>query len=109
MTKVTLDSLGFCGCGLPTEAMVFLRDVLQVLNGKQGVDFKSFDAKLGELGLPDGGLRYFVFYMIDHLGLTEHGGSVNGAWLTDKGRDVLAHIEKYGSDYRQWPEESDVG
>jgi hypothetical protein len=40
------------------------------------------------------GLEYLVLYMIDHLELTEHGGSVGGAWLTDKGKAVMAALQR---------------
>jgi hypothetical protein len=36
--------------------------------------------------------------------LTEHGGSVWGSWLTDKGRDLLEYLE--GNEEDDWMEPS---
>jgi len=36
---------------------------------------------------------YFLLYELDRLGLTDHGSSVWGCWLTDRGRDLLAELD----------------
>lgn len=48
--------------------------------------------------LPSDGVRYFVLYLLDHWDLTEHGGSVGGSWLSEKGRDVLAVLRLEAED-----------
>lgn len=32
----------------------------------------------------------------DHCGLTDHGTSIRGAWLTDSGKESLAFLREYG-------------
>jgi hypothetical protein len=44
--------------------------------------------------IPNYGLQYLVLYMLDHLDLTEHGGTVGGGWLTDKGKSVLDALQR---------------
>jgi hypothetical protein len=31
---------------------------------------------------------HLILYVLDQRGLTEHGGSVNGSWLSDRGKQV---------------------
>lgn len=96
---------GFCGCGMPTEAMKYIRDVMQhvenlhVLNNPDELtpDARSalYDkwAEDGKAIFPNQGAEYFAYYVLDAKGLTEHGGSVPG-WLTPKGREVLSDINE---------------
>lgn len=82
-----INVLNFCGCGDPDGAMVFVGDILKLME-----DHNWYSAELNKL-LPDERSRYFVLYMLDHLGLTEHGTSINCSWLTDRGKEVLTDIE----------------
>lgn len=75
----------FCGCGNPEEACRALHDLL-VLHPL----YENQEA-LRRL-LPNEGSRQFMLYILDAMGLTEHGTSVNGAWLSDKGQAVLAAL-----------------
>ncbi len=36
----------------------------------------------------------FFIYVIDHLKFTEHGTSIYGAWITNKGKEVLAWLQQ---------------
>ncbi len=79
--------LNFCGCGNEDAALNYVKNVLQLLStdkSRQGID-KFFE------GRDD--IKYFTFYMLDHLGLEEHGVSTPG-WLTDKGKEVLEDLQK---------------
>ena len=77
---------GFCGCGEPEAASAFLLKLLRL------APFYERREQLEQL-LPNAGVRYFVLYMLDRLDLTEHGGSVNGAWLTPEGEKLKALLE----------------
>lgn len=46
-----------------------------------------------------------VRYLMASNDLTEHGGSVFGAWLTDKGFELLEFLEKTPED--DWMNESE--
>lgn len=81
------EIFGFCGCGDPDSAMVLVRDVLKLLSERKGWGEEA--KKL----LPTEGIYYFILYSLDDKKLTEHGSSVGGSWLTQKGEEVLADIE----------------
>lgn len=81
----------FCGCGSPEVAASRLRDVLALhpLHSNR----KAF-----KVLVPDDGLEELLLYTLDHFGLTEHGGTVGGAWLSDKGTAVLAALNREAGD-----------
>lgn len=79
----------FCGCGNPEIALRRLRDLLAIHPlYDHRPEFKDM--------IPDDGTQYLVLYMLDRMELTEHGVSVGGAWLTDKGKAVLEAIDTFG-------------
>jgi len=80
----------FCGCGRPEDAVERLRDLLALhplYNNRE-----KFEALV-----PDTGIEYLLLYMLDHMGLTSHGGTVGGGWLTDLGTQVLAALTVPGA------------
>lgn len=79
--RVFLDSW-FCGCGMPEAACASLQRLLSLHPLYE--HRKEFEALI-----PDDGVQYLLLYTLDHFDLTEHGGNVGGAWLTDKGKQVL--------------------
>lgn len=81
----------FCGCGSPEKAVARLRDLLALhpLHSNR----PAFDALV-----PDDGFQYLLLYTLDHLELTEHGGTVGGGWLTAKGQAVLEALNREQAD-----------
>jgi hypothetical protein len=74
-----------CGCGSTEDAWERLRQILALHPlHKNRPAFKAL--------IPDDGLQTLVLYFLAHLGLTEHGGSVGGGWLSEKGEAVLAAL-----------------
>ena len=73
--------LGWCGCGRPDDALLFVRDALWRIDGHIPLEL-------------DTGPAYFVYYVLDEKGLTEHGVGVPG-WLTDKGRKLLEDLNEW--------------
>lgn len=73
--------LGICGCGRPEDviAMVGAELALAAQKQKSARDLTP--------------LEWWLLYTLDRLGLTEHGVSVTGAWLTEKGKAFLALAE----------------
>lgn len=85
----------FCGCGAPELAY---QEVINELR------------RLADRGKPpeghdENGLWWLLVYFLDSLDLTEHGISVRGAWLTDKGGDVLKFLEEHGAD---WTDDEEI-
>lgn len=81
----------FCGCGMPEEASRALLRLLRLHPLYENQD------ELQEW-IPDDGVRYLLLYQLDRLELTEHGGSVGGAWLTDKGKAALEALAREEAD-----------
>jgi hypothetical protein len=81
----------FCGCGQPEAAAKFLRDVLAI--------HPLFDHrdKVRSV-LPNDQIEMFVLYLLVKMDLTTHGGSVDGGWLTERGEQVLAALEREAAD-----------
>jgi hypothetical protein len=87
--------LKWCGCGRPEAVLAFLRDVLQAISDFHTAEWGTpeLEAALArEMSLlpSDNPLALGFRYMLDALGLTEHGGSIFGAWLTEEGRYTLS-------------------
>ncbi len=83
--------LGWCGCGIPAAAADWLRRALEAHPAWEK------QALQGAVWGEDQGRAYVLRYMLDHAALTEHGGSVGGAWLTERGKRVLAALQVPGA------------
>lgn len=91
---VFVDSeLSFCGCGDPGAALLSFRGLLRLHPLHANGNWKRLDGLI-----PDKGMKYLMLYWIDGLGLTEHGSLISGAWLTERGGEVLAAIDALGDD-----------
>lgn len=84
--------LGFCGCGMPSAALEYVRKALQLvddLNNNEST-MKQWAERKKEVFANDGA-EYFMWYFLDNMQLTEHGFSVPG-WLTEKGIELLSDL-----------------
>lgn len=90
--------LDFCGCGMPDEALEFIRQALQLvydLKSKVHTDqitFEEWKAQARLLFKSDGG-EYFTWYVLDQKEFIEHGSAVPG-WLTEKGLELLSDLNE---------------
>ena len=89
----------FCGCGCPGDAYDLVRNILQLCplydNWETGT---SNSAKVQEILGGIDGTFYLVLYAIDSLDLIEHGGSIGGSWLAEKGTHYLPLMAKHPFD-----------
>lgn len=98
--------LGFCGCGAPQDALEYVRGALRhtanlklvhenVSTHRKGdawsVAWDAWD-KAGKALM--GNADWFTRYWMDKERLTEHGSSVGGAWLTEKGSQLLDDLDE---------------
>lgn len=94
------EDFGFCGCGMPEEALLYMRSVMQALkdrsdawaaNDKEAADRanKHRDTFFQSLGQ-----EYTIYYLLEDKGMTEHGGSVPG-WLDAYGESVLDDLNEF--------------
>jgi hypothetical protein len=82
------ETLSFCACGDPARIAELLRAGLEwaaAIQTREGRE--STDTQL------------LVAYILDAHEMTEHGGSVTGAWLTPAGEDLLEALRSCGDDW----------
>lgn len=83
--------MGFCGCGIPEENVLYILECLEAINRNAAYD--EMPAICGS-----NKAYYFMLYWLSKEGLTEHGGGVGGSWLSEKGKnlmDALKFAKKY--------------
>ena len=95
--SVLLSIVGFCGCGGPGLTASWLRDLLR-LHDTASTDLSGTGTARDTFwkeatGKSFGPVYYLIHYWLDDRGWTEHGGSVGGGWLTEKGRAVIAVLD----------------
>lgn len=72
-----MDMLGFCNCANPSFVISQIHDYLK--KRENPVDTSNEELLLA--------------YVCDKAGLTEHGSSVYGAWISEKGRELVKEME----------------
>lgn len=95
-SSILSDDLGLCGCGIPEEAYALVRSLLSLTPFYKHLD--AVDALL-----PDAATKHIVLSVLDSAGLTEHGTTIGGSWITPKGSFLLAVLRDVGDDWdRLW-------
>lgn len=94
--------LKMCCCGDPNSNLRYIHGALKVIHERS--ESNTFDSPMEEWKarskaiddyFPDERSRMFFLYWTDSLNLTEHGSTVNGLWLADKGQQLLALLEEW--------------
>jgi hypothetical protein len=87
--------LELCGCGLPADNILFIRNILRLLHdGKEFKNYSDFKEAFNYLILKDMEVtQFFILYMLDRLKLTQHGGSVVGSWPDGDLAQLIMKIE----------------
>lgn len=78
---VIYDDLRACGCGRFDDRLKLLRQLLQDCPLYEGVP--KWDSALAE----------WFLCLATAADLIEHGGSIGGSWITEKGKRLLAVLE----------------
>lgn len=81
-----IDILGGCGCGTSEELSNKAIELLTAI-GTEPRDYNQFSIKYND------SFWELLMHWFDSAGLTEHGTSVFGAWLTEKGKKVYQAID----------------
>ena len=88
------EKLKWCGCGRPEDALEAVRKLLKCHENFDDRE-ERFKQNFGEgvKSVYDNELLLCLAYTLDAAGLTEHGGGIGGAWLTDEGEMLLWLLE----------------
>lgn len=87
--------LNFCGCGCGIRVSGLIRSFLECFDSYDGTLFDSDTYKQKFPGRTETEME-FMLKWVDSLGMSEHGTSVYGSWLTDKGiafRELLRKMD----------------
>ena len=92
------DEWKFCACGDADAIIAWLQKILEAYEAASAalLGAKEHQKRRNALDVALGPEPHalFLLYWLDSQGLTEHGGSVYGAWLSDKGKAVLEMLRK---------------
>lgn len=97
------EELNLCGCGSPEFTYSAIREYLHIREDwyKNRIKYDGVLQRYKKnLHIDDNdslqsGLLQFMMYILDHKGFTEHGGSIGGCWITDKGRRLLTVLDAW--------------
>jgi hypothetical protein len=90
VSMMWFNVLGFCGCGQPEEVLGRMRSILEGL----AVDTGGLGAIVGPDGFYSDSDTLLWCYLLDGLGLSEHGTGIGWGRITDEGRAVLSWLRK---------------
>lgn len=92
------ELLGFCGCGMPEEALAVTGDILAFFETHLERTPRPYEEVLRERAAAfrtsDEAAQFFMAYYLDSKDLMEHGSGIMNGWLTDLGKGVLADIRR---------------
>ena len=97
------EELNLCGCGSPKYTYETIRRYLHIredyytdkIEYKDVLERYKTDLHIEDNDSLQTGLLQFMMYILDHNGFTEHGISIGGCWLTDKGRRLLTILDAW--------------
>jgi hypothetical protein len=94
------DGLGWCGCGDQDRLVELLVSYLGALTLRDGASTLPdaerralWDESYRRVDALGSDVAMLLGWACDRAGWTEHGSSIGGAWLTDKGRRTLTELE----------------
>lgn len=94
-----VEVFNFCGCGcLMSMSVRFLNDILNCYHKEEEEKDLSPYLNLKEakkVCKEDDNICDFMLHFLDSHELTEHGSSVYGSWLTDKGIALKSALNEY--------------
>lgn len=76
---VSIGLCGLCGCGresIKADLVAILRDTDRLVD------------------VPDTPYHELMLHLLDDKGLLDHGTSISGSWLTDKGKEIRAELRR---------------
>lgn len=87
------EVLNFCCCGCLSMSIKFVHDILNCYEDEEGLSPHLNLDKAKEVCGNDN-ITEFMLHWLDSVGLTDHGSSVYGSWLTDKGKALRNYLKE---------------
>lgn len=88
-----IEAFDFCGCGCLSMSIRFVRDILNCYEDSEDVTGFLNLNKAKEACCNDN-ITDFMLHWLDTVELTNHGSSVYGSWLTEKGKALRDYLKK---------------
>jgi hypothetical protein len=92
---IWFNGLTMCGCGRPDELKQFIKELLiaqsQDLNYEEKTKLRNEILEKVDKDL----IFEFIFHRLEYADLVQHGGSVYGSWLTDKGKAFITAVDEF--------------
>lgn len=103
MNYYMYEELWLCGCGCPEYTYEVIRRYLHIRDSRFENHLNYEDVcKMYKINLHidnDDSIQYgllqFMMYALDQCGFTEHGSSIGGCWITDKGGRLLTVLDAW--------------
>ena len=98
------DVLHLCGCGNPEDTYEAIRRYLHVRKLRHENKDITWDGIKEQYKAQlcidvdndtEHGVLQFMMYVLDYYDFTEHGSSVGGCWLTEKGKMLLTVLDAW--------------
>ncbi|MFE9448295.1 hypothetical protein [Streptomyces sp. NPDC006739] len=89
--KVLCQDIPACGCGDPQASHTLVHDLLRLTPFYEDGRWRDAEKLIGTSGAVQ-----IVLSALTDADLLEHGGTVGGSWITDKGRWLLWAIDQSG-------------
>ena len=85
---VKVGMMNMCGCQSDEafEKLISLLELCERKDGQEWIGFEQMCEKIGESSV----ITHILLQYLNNAKLIEHGTSIRGAWLTDKGKECLA-------------------
>lgn len=87
------EAFEFCCCGCLSMSIKFVRDILKCYEDEEGLSPHLNLDKAKEVCGNDN-ITDFILHWLDTVKLTDHGSSVYGSWLTDKGKVLRDYLKE---------------
>lgn len=87
------ERLNWCSCGNPQKACDCIKNYLSAVNAEPLSRHAILKEHFGVEYVYDNPLLLCLAYALDAAELTEHGGGIGGAWLTEEGKMFLYALE----------------
>lgn len=94
LTSFFVEAFGFCGCGCLTMSIKFIRDILNCYEDEKDWSTPHLKLDKAKEACCNDNITDFILHWLDTVELTEHGGSVYGSWLTEKGNALRNYLKK---------------